>query len=150
MRSLKLFILIPVMLLCVAATGPASCDRSVFDGGASLTASVRNPVGPVDLYRAKTVYAGTLELVSAWREYCWSRPYAVLMTDPVARPICQSRRPILRAVQSADDKAFAALKTAENFVRDNPTVSAVSAIQSAMLAVAGFNSLVSQQAAVVR
>lgn len=101
-------------------------------------AGIPNPVSGTNIYQVKTVYAGTLELVVKWRELCWSRPYAALMADPIARPICQDRRSRLRAIQSADTKAFAAITTAENFVTNNPTLNAGTAVSVAWDAVTIF------------
>lgn len=111
-----------------------------------LTTTINNPVAPVNIYQAKVVYASTLELVVGYREYCWSKPYAALMADPVARPVCQKRRQVVRAMQAADDKAFAALKTADNFVRSNPTLDASSAIRAAIAAVSDFQNVATSTA----
>jgi hypothetical protein len=106
-----------------------------------LTTSVSNPVAPVNIYQAKTVYAATLELANGYRDYCYAKPFAVLMADPVAKPVCKSRRKIVLAMQAADDKAFAAIKTADNFVRNNPTLDATSAIRAAIAAVTEFQNI---------
>lgn len=146
MKRLRLLFLLPVMLLSVAAVGPASCDRSVFEGGDSLTASVVNPARPVDIYRVKTVYASASEIVVAYREYCWSASYKVLMENPIAKQVCARRRPITRAMIAADRKAEAAIVTAENFIRDNPRLSATSAILAAWRAVTDFQRLATDTA----
>jgi hypothetical protein len=106
-----------------------------------LTTTVTNPVAPVNIYQAKTVYDATLELTNGYRDYCYSKPFAVLMADPVSRPVCKSRRAIVRAMQAADDKAAAAMETATNFVRNNPTLDATSAIRAALTAVTEFQNI---------
>lgn len=105
-----------------------------------LTTTVRNPVAPVNIYQAKVVYASTLEIANGYREYCWSKPYAALMADPVGR-VCQKRRAIVRAMQAADSRAYAAIRTADAFVRSNPTLDATSAIRAAIAAVSDFQSV---------
>lgn len=112
----------------------------------AVTTTIKNPVGTVDLYRAKNVYASALEIAVKYRDYCWSKPYAALMADPIARPICQRRRPIVRSLQAADTKAYAAIRSAENFVRNNPTINATSAIGAAWAAVTDFQSLAASTA----
>jgi hypothetical protein len=107
----------------------------------SLTTTISNPVAPVNIYQAKTVYAATLELANTYRDYCYGRPFAALMADPVAKPVCKSRRKIVLAMQAADDKAFAAIKTADNFVRSNPTLDATGAIRAAIAAVTEFQNI---------
>jgi hypothetical protein len=106
------------------------------------TATVTNPVSQTDVYRAKTVYAATLQAVVEYRDYCWSKPYAVLMADPVAAPICQHRRKIVREAQRARPQVAAAIRVAENFVRDNPTLNASAAIAAMWKAVNDFKALV--------
>ncbi len=108
----------------------------------AVTTTIDNPVGEVDIYRVKNTYAAALELAAEYRRYCWSQPYAVLMTDPIARPLCERRRPIVRAIQKAQFKASAAVITASNFVRDNPTINAASAISAAWKAVTDFQSAI--------
>lgn len=102
------------------------------------TASIENPISGVDIYRVKNTYAATLEIAAEYRWYCYSAPYKTLMADPVARPLCQKRRAIIRKIDSADDKASAAIAAAESFVANNPTISAVSVISAAWDAVTAF------------
>jgi len=106
------------------------------------TSTYNNPVGPVDIYRAKVVYAATLELVVAYREYCWKRQFAVLMNDPVAGPLCKDRRAVVRRMQAADDKANLALIKADNFARQNPSGTPIALIGAAVVAVNEFKNLV--------
>lgn len=102
------------------------------------TASIDNPISGVDIYRVKNTYAAALEIAAEYRQYCYSAPYKTLMADPVARPLCQKRRAIIRKIDSADDKASAAIAAAESFVANNPTISAVSVISAAWDAVTAF------------
>lgn len=116
--------------------------QKVADFGSAITQTIVNPVKEVDIYRVKNLYAATLELFVQYRAYCWSRPYAVLMADPIAKPLCENRRAVVRSVQKERPKVSAAIRTAENFVRDNPTLSATNAIGAAWTAVNDFKSLV--------
>jgi hypothetical protein len=106
-----------------------------------LATSISNPVAPVNIYQAKTVYAATLELANGYRDYCYSKPFAALMADPVSNPVCKSRRAIIRAMDAADDKAAAAMAIANNFVVNNPTLDATSVIRAALAAVTEFQSV---------
>jgi hypothetical protein len=121
------FLIVPLLLFTL---GLAGC------------AGITNPVSGTNIYQAKTLYAGTLELVVKWRELCWSKPYAALMADPIARPVCENRRSRLRTIQSADDKAFAAITVAENFVTANPTLNAGTAVSAAWNAATAFSKAV--------
>lgn len=102
------------------------------------TASIENPISGVDIYLVKNTYAAALEIAAEYRRYCYSAPYKILMADPVAGPLCQKRRAIIRKIDSADDKASAAIAAAESFVANNPTISAVSVISAAWDAVTAF------------
>jgi hypothetical protein len=75
-------------------------------------ATIPNPISGVTLYQVKNVYAIGLQLVVDYRNYCWARPYTVLMADPVAAPICKNRRPNVRAAQAAKAVAKKAVDTA--------------------------------------
>jgi len=81
--------------------------------GLTACANQPNPISSVTLYQVKNVYAIGLQLVVDYRNYCWARPYAVLMADPVAKPLCQNRRANVRAAQSAKAVAKKAVNTAE-------------------------------------
>lgn len=134
---MKRILLLPTLLLALAvsACGPGS---KVGDLLTAATTTITNPVDAVDIYRVKNVYAASLDLMVKYREFCWSKPYAALMADPVAKPTCQSRRAAVRAMQSAQVNAHAAIAAAEDFVRNNPTLNAATAIAAAWSAVTTF------------
>lgn len=136
----KLF-LIPVLLLSLAVVGCSGAAK-VADLVSTVTTPITNPVGKVDIYRAKNVYAATVSLAVDYRTYCWSKPYSALLADPVANPICKSRRAVVRKIQAADTKAFFAIRKAERFVQKNPTVTAASVISAAWTAVRQFQNAV--------
>lgn len=142
---MRKILLVPLMLVSLALAG-CSGGQGVFGNiGSAIsaaTSTIQNPVGSVDIYRAKNAYAATLELAVAYRTYCWSKPYAVLMADPIAAPACRNRRAVVRQIQSARPKVAAAIRTAENFVRNNPTINAGSAITAMWAAVNDFQNLV--------
>lgn len=108
----------------------------------AITTTYNNPVSTTDIYRVKNTYAAGLELAVEYRRYCWSAAYRVLMADPVAKKLCSSRRVVVRAIQRTDEKAFAAIAAAENFVRDHPTISAIQMIGAASQAVADFRNAI--------
>lgn len=136
MRSLRLA---AVLLLSLTIAG---CGGHVADVFKLATASIENPIGAVDIYRARNVYTATLEVAAEYRRYCWSKPYRVLMATPVAKTICKSRREIVLKFKAADDKAFAALAAAETFIAANPTISAVTVVGAAWDAVTAFKNYV--------
>lgn len=108
----------------------------------TVTTPIANPVSAVDIYRVKNVYAASLQAAEDWRAFCWGKPYAALIADPVAKPICQHRRPWLRAIKLAKAKASSAIVDATTFVRDNPTLNASSVIAAAMSAVTNFKNAI--------
>lgn len=126
-----------------------SAGTSILQGGTSLTASITNPATPVTLYQVKSVYATALDLANGYRTYCYAKPYATLMADQIAGPICKSRRSIVTKLQSADAKAASAISAADAFIKANPTLSAVSVIQQAYAAVTSFQGAINTTAASV-
>lgn len=135
--------LILLLLSSLAVGGCATLDKVA----TAVTTTITNPVDNVDLYRVKNVYAASLTVANGYRSYCYAREYAVLMADPVAKPLCRSRRSVVRAMQAADRKAFAAIKTADTFIANNPTLNATSVLGAAWTAVTQFQSLTAQYAA---
>lgn len=132
---------IPVLLLVLtlSACGPGTKLGELIS---TATTTITNPVDAVDIYRAKNVYAASLDLAVAWRNYCWSKPYAVLIADPVARPICQNRRSVVRSIQVAQPKAASALSDAQIFVLNHPTLNATDVITAAWAAVTNFKNAI--------
>jgi hypothetical protein len=133
-------LLVPLVLaLSLAGCGPAA---KLGDLVSAVTTPITNPVSTTDIYRVKNVYAATLELAVKYREYCWSKPYEALMADPVGSRLCQSRRQVVRSIQTAQVKAKVAINRADAFVRNNPTFTATTAISEAWTAVREFQNAV--------
>lgn len=134
---MKRLLLIPFLAIGLALGG---C-QTVGEFATAITTTITNPIGGKNIYQAKLVYASALEIAVKYRELCWSKPYAVLMADPIAKPICQNRRPTVRRLQQARVKASAAIRSADNFVRNNPTLNATNAIGAAWTAVTDFQNI---------
>ena len=130
------------LLSAVALSGCFEANKSVLNGGSSLTATVTNPLSPMTIYQVKNAYAAADQIVVSYRSYCWARPYAVLMADPVAKPVCTDRRARVRLAQSAKAKASAAIGAADKFVRNNPMLSATTLVNAAWVAVSDFRAAV--------
>jgi len=126
--------LLPTLLLALAL---GACTTT-----GNVLQSIPNPITNVDIYRVKNVYAATLDLSVKWRSYCWSKPYSAILADPIMRPVCKDRRSVVRNIQKYQPVAGAAVRKADQFVRDNPTVSAASAIGLAWDAVTNFQRVV--------
>lgn len=133
-----------VALMLVIALGGCATPFGQKAGGiiSAITTTVNNPVGSVDIYRVDNAYAAALQLAADYRGYCWSKPYAALMADPVLQPICGKRRAVVRAFQKAQVNAKAAIVSAKNFVANNPTLNAASAVSAAWQAVTDFQNAV--------
>lgn len=128
--------------LALSLAGCASLPGPLGDAVRTLTTTINNPVGPVDIYRVKNTYAAALEVFAEYRRYCWSAPYRVLLSDPVAKPLCSNRRAMVRRLKAAEEKAFFAISEAENFVAANQTLNAASVISAAWQAVTDFQSAI--------
>lgn len=127
-----------LVIIAVALSLGGCAGTPAGDALRVLTTTITNPLGQVDIYRVKNTYAAALQVVVSYREYCWARPYAVLMADPTARPICEHRRQVVRTAQATRLKARAAITVAENFIANNPTLNAATAVQAAWTAVTDF------------
>lgn len=101
-----------------------------------------NPITNLDIYRVKNTYAATLELAKQWRTYCWSKTYAQILADPIMKPVCKDRRNTVRQIQKYQPIAGTAVRRADEFVRNNPTISATGAIGLAWDAVTDFQRVV--------
>jgi len=138
---MKRILLIPFLVLTLVLSGCAQVQKAG-DILSAATQTIVNPLGSTDIYRVKNAYAAGLQLVVEYRNYCWSKPYAVLMADPIARPICKNRRPIVRAMQRAKGHASNAIRVADNFIRDNPSGNAISYINAAWASVLEFRATI--------
>lgn len=133
---MKRILLVPIVLLAI--TGCAQFKELV----TVATTTITNPVDAIDIYRAKNVYAASLQLASDWRDYCWSKPYAALMADSIAKPVCENRRRRLRTIQFYRVKASTALGDAQVFVLNHPTLNATDVISAAWEAVGNFKAAI--------
>lgn len=132
--------ILPVIILALALSGCAGTKLG--DLISTATTTITNPVNAVDIYRVKNVYAASLQAAEDWRVFCWSKPYSAILADPVAKPICQNRRPWLRAIRVAQVKASSTIASATAFVQNYPTLDASTAIAAAWAAVTDFKNAV--------
>jgi hypothetical protein len=138
---MKRILLMPALLLALTAGGCATLERAG-EIAAVITTNVANPVKETNIYQAKNVYAATLQLAVEYRNYCWSKPYADLMADPVAKPVCERRRAVVRKIQEVRPKVATAIRRAEVFVRDNPTLNAATVLGEVWAALNEFKAAV--------
>lgn len=135
---MKRLLMIPVLLLALAVS---SCGK-VGDLIDLTTTTIANPVSATNIYQVKNGYAAALQLAVSYRSYCWSKPYAQAMQDPVMKPLCQNRRGVVRSIQRAQVQAHDAILSAQEFVRLNPTLNATTVISVAWDAVGKFKNAV--------
>lgn len=124
---------------CAATFDPN--ERSILKGGPSITAEITNPARPVDIYRVKSVYNIALKAANQYRDYCWSQPYSALMAQPLSAAACKNRRAIVRQLDTADDRTYAAITKAEDFIAKNPRLSATSLVMAAWNEVTKFQDI---------
>lgn len=119
-----------ILVLAVLGLSLAGCNtsQSIFAGGTSLTATVQTPVGRKDLATIWNSYGLILTGARAYKRLC------------AEKSIPDSCRAVIVQLQGYDRQAYAALVTASSFVKNNPTVSAVSAVAAARQAVSDFQS----------
>lgn len=137
---MKRFLIFPALLLSLALAGCAGTPAGNLLSAATTT--ITNPVTATDIYRLKQTYAATLQVAVDYRAHCYAKPYAALIADPVDKVLCQNRRAVVRAIQSAQLKAHSAVQSAQDFAVNNPTLDAATAITAAWDAVTAFQNAV--------
>jgi len=108
-------------------------------------AQIANPISAGNVYQVKNGYAAALQVAADWRQYCFSMRYKVIMADPIARPVCSSRRSVVRSLRTYGPMAGRAVQDAETFVAQHPTIDASAVISAAMQAVARFRASIPAQ-----
>lgn len=122
------FLVLPVMLLSLALAGCGTI-KSVLQGGTSVFTSVTNPVSRTNLAEVESAYGVLLTAAVAYRNAC------------AQKLIAATCRPAVVQLQFANRKAHGAIIAARNFVKNNPTLSALSLIGIAGQAVSDFQSV---------
>lgn len=142
---MKRLVLIPALILALllpACSTPNAFTRAI----SAVTTPFTNPVSPNNIYQVKLAFNISLKLANKWADYCWSKPYAQLMTDPVASQVCKNRRQTRRTLFAAAARANAAIVSAQIFIKNNPTINPIGVIDDAWKAVTDYQSLVAQVA----
>lgn len=100
----------------------------------SLTAcaSINNPVSRTTLVTSESAYGVALSAAVAYRKLCADKV--------IARVTCA---PVVLKLQNADRKVQVALSNLRTFVKNNPTVDAVSLVNAVSAAVADFQAIAS-------
>lgn len=134
--------IVAIIALTLSLGGCASLPGSLGDAVRALTTTISNPVDSTNIYQVENAYAAALTVAVEYRRYCWSAPYKTLMADPVSRPVCERRRAVVRAIQTARRNAGAALVAAQNFIAQNPTLNAGGLVRAAWQAVTDFQAAI--------
>lgn len=109
-----------------------------------ITTTIENPVKPQNVYQVRLAFLATVKVANEWASYCWSGRYKVLMADPVASRVCVNRRQTRRALIAAADRTSAVINASAKFIRNNPTLSPLAAIDGAWTAVTEYQSTVAR------
>lgn len=133
---IRRFLALSVVGLLLAGCAALGGDRSILQGGTSITAPVANPVSRESMLQIETAYYVAVRLAVAYRRLplCRSGETASLTR------LCAQRNVIL-ALQSANLKARFALTQMRTFVRNHPTINAIEFVQLARQAVAEFQAI---------
>ena len=129
---MKRLIAIAVLL----ALAGCATDKSIFQGGTSLTAPIQNPVTLNDWATIEIAYAGSVRLALTYRRL----PLCKAGQTETLTNLC-ARRTVLLAIQDANAKARAALLPFRGFMRNNQTLSALTAIGAVRQAVSDFQNV---------
>ena len=99
-------------------------------------ATIQNPINNNDLAVVYSAYGATLAVANAYR----SLPLCRTGTVFSATNIC-ARRSVIVQLQKADKQARIAISVAQNFINNNPTLSAASLVGVANASVAAFQQI---------
>lgn len=103
-------------------------------GSLAGCATFNNPLNTSQLYDTEAAYGTALALANGYKKSCIQK----------VSPIYPTCRTIVPKLQAADRNVQGALAAARNFIRDNPTISAVSLIGAVEKAVTDFTAIESQ------
>ncbi len=125
-----------IIIAIIVSLSLAGCVTNS-DGSTTIFPVVKNPVTPTSLYDLKATYAvaasGAAEYIDRYRQ---GHRCTKTKLESVGN-VC-SRRSIVVKLQRADRNAQIALGQATVFIRDNPTLNALSVISAAQAAVTTF------------
>lgn len=126
MRSLSRLLVVLCALTVVGCAQLSMVRDSILKGGDSLVASVENPVGRDELATLENSYGIVLTGLVTYKRLCIKKQ---------ADANCRSNVVMLQGYQK---HAQSAVLAARRFVRENPTLSAFSAISAARNAISDF------------
>lgn len=130
-------------ILVAGSLALGGCQTVPFGDIISIAnAQIANPITATNVYQVKNGYAASLQIAADWRQYCFSMKYRTIMADPIAKPVCSSRRSVVRAIRTYGPVAGKAVQDAETFVAQHPTLDASAVISVAMQAVAKFRAVI--------
>lgn len=129
---MKIILVIALLLL----PGCATFQKSVFEGGMSVTATVTNPVTYEQLAAVQASYGVAAAAVANYMELRQCKRSEV----ESATNWC-SRYSVKVKLQLANRRAYFAVMLLSNFVRTKKTISAVSALEDAKAALRDFQNI---------
>lgn len=138
---MKKLLVLPLLLsLALALPGCAVVEKA--------TQTFTNPVGPVQMYQVKNVYAAGEELALEYKSKCFGadgkKTVAEIRSDAALVVICNHRVSRWNAIRAAENKAYVAVKVADKYIADNPSGNAVTYITAAWKAVNDFKAQASR------
>lgn len=132
---MRRFLLLPVMLIALAVAGCAG-TQSILSGGTSLTATVQNPIGLNQQYEIEAAVASVrLAGRTFMRQRQCHRSEVASITNICVRNAAKVQ------VQNASRQLTGVLIPYRNFVRNNQTVSAISAALAVRTAIADYQNI---------
>jgi hypothetical protein len=120
---LAILLLSPLLAGCITLS---DLSTSILYGGASVTASIDNPVTPTKLYEAENALTVAVSGMLAYKRTC------------AKRAIPSSCRKVVALLQSYTAQAKPLLISSRRFVRENDQVNAIKAFNEARLLVEAF------------
>lgn len=128
---MKKFLTALVLSASLTLGACAGMDKSILEGGTSMTATVTNPVSRDTWYGIEAAYMSAVRImVQARRNVCTT----------TSSTTCVPKSAVL-AMQDADRKARSVLVPFRTFMRNNDQISALSALASVQQTVTEFSTI---------
>jgi hypothetical protein len=132
---MRKFLIVPALFFAIALSGCAGFDKSVFEGGLSLTAEVQNPITREQQAAVESSYQVA---AAAALSYARLRRCGILERAS-ATNLC-SHWSVVEKLRSANRVAYKALVELRAFMDNNENVSAIKAFNEATAALKSFKS----------
>ena len=133
---MKHFLIVPLALIALTFANCSGVDKSVFEGGLSITATVQNPVTREQQAAVEASYQ-----VAASAALSYARLRRCEAGETASPTNLCSEWAVVQKLKRANRTAYSQLVKLRDFMDNNETISAISAFNSVQKALADFKAI---------